>query len=601
LHPLALAAKNGHPDVVRVFLDAGVDANPPLGWHLKLKIDDREGYGVPEEAVEEDEEVLIPDPLLQFGNPLTFAIQNGHEDVVHLLIEHGVDLEFSPEIGNIQQPLKIAAEQGNLPIVRALFQKGCDPYIQENTGLNALDYAISQGNDLLQMFISAGVDFRIPGSPLSVAVDAGNAAGVRYLLEFGIDPNSPLEYGIHQSFCRAAELRHWEVAKIFLSMIDVDNFVSHAVKEDLVRFLIAAAHCGFEDQVKRCLRKEVPLKVSELSSWTESLQSALQAAVEQGHYSISQLLLNCGAKVYDPDIKKSPMVTAIDSNQIEMVKLLLDKWTSTELRSLKFWMSTALMNGRSEVARELLHRLKLLNVPKEWTQHFLVPSALSGGAKSVDLLLSDGAFLDPDSIEQIGMMFSAAEGGHFELLNIFLQAGFDVNAVDICLGYGHRNLLTTVLTARPVQGPAVAPEPMAELLLQRGANIEARNELTDETPLLYMASRTVSPQGALICERAARFLLQKGATMFFSSNRGRKPLVKAAMKGNVGIVRIFLEYLNMKCVSLDDIKPLVLEAMKTTHRDAAKLLSRWYWRRVYPSPPILEEGRPDLELKDDQP
>jgi ankyrin repeat protein len=136
--------------------------------------------------------------------------------------------------------------------------------------------------------------------------------------------------------------------------------------------------------------------------------------------------------------------------------------------------------------------------------------------------------------------------------------------------------------------------------LQQGADIEARNQLTDEAPLLYMAGRKGSLQGTLIRERAARFLLQKGANMFFTNNRGQKPLVKAAMKGNFGIVRIFLEYLDEECFPLDDIKPLILEAMKTTHRHSARLLSRWYWRRVYPPSSIPEEVTPELELEDDQ-
>lgn len=87
---------------------------------------------------------MIPDHIFEFRNPLTFAIENEHENVVYLLIEHGVDLEFSPEIINIDQPLIIAAQRRNLPIVRALLQKGCDLYIQENRGWSALDYAASK-------------------------------------------------------------------------------------------------------------------------------------------------------------------------------------------------------------------------------------------------------------------------------------------------------------------------------------------------------------------------------------------------------------------------------------------------------------------------
>lgn len=72
------------------------------------------------------------------------------------------------------------------------------------------------------------------------------------------------------------------------------------------------------------------------------------------------------------------------------------------------------------------------------------------------------------------------------------------------------------------------------------------------------------------------------------------------MKGNVGIVRIFLEYLDEKRAPLDDIRPLILEATKTTHRDSARPLSRWYWWRVYPPSPILEDETPKLDLENGQ-
>jgi hypothetical protein len=44
-------------------------------------------------------------------------------------------------------------------------------------------------------------------------------------------------------------------------------------------------------------------------------------------------------------------------------------------------------------------------------------------------------------------MFDAARSGKFDILLLFLQAGFDLNSVGARSGYGHMNLLTTVLTA----------------------------------------------------------------------------------------------------------------------------------------------------------
>jgi hypothetical protein len=73
--------------------------------------------------------------------------------------------------------------------------------------------------------------------------------------------------------------------------------------------------------------------------------------------------------------------------------------------------------------------------------------------------------------------------------------------------------------------------------------------------------------------------------MFYQGRRDQNPLVDAAVKGNTGVVRIMLEHLDVTGVPLAVSRPLVLSAMgKTTYRDVLKVLSRWYWPKVYPCP-----------------
>lgn len=189
------------------------------------------------------------------------------------------------------------------------------------------------------------------------------------------------------------------------------------------------------------------------------------------------------------------------------------------------------------------------------------------------------AFMIPKNSLHQEAMFEAVET-NLKILSYFMDAGFDANTVDPRRGYGRMNLLTRVLIA----GFHVPSHAAAKFLLERGADIDVRNPLTDETPLLFMAGRTGSPRGTRLRDAAAEFLLQQGANMFFTSNQVQKPLVKAAMKGNASIFRIFLEWLDKNSISLDDTKPLIMEAMKTEHREFAKVLSRWYWRRIYPCP-----------------
>lgn len=180
--------------------------------------------------------------------------------------------------------------------------------------------------------------------------------------------------------------------------------------------------------MKKCLDRDIPSEESANSSWYKPLSSALRAAAEEGHCSISRLLLDHGATVEEPVCQESPILSAIKSDEYEMFKLTLNKWTSIDEESfLKLWLTTALSEGRGEIARELFRRLEPRYITKEWKQNTLLPRVFSGGADTMSLLLNYDAFLDPENMSHIEKMFDAAKSGKIDILQLFLQAGFDVN------------------------------------------------------------------------------------------------------------------------------------------------------------------------------
>jgi hypothetical protein len=132
---LFLAARAGQIDMVRMLLDKGA----------KLEIGG--SYG---------------------RTPLLPAAENGHLDVIRLLLSRGADIECSAhEFG--WTCLKVAAYAKQLPAVKLLLEKGAK-----------LDARGEIGDD----------------NALAVAaLKSGNAAVVRYLLEQGIDFQTPAKNG----------------------------------------------------------------------------------------------------------------------------------------------------------------------------------------------------------------------------------------------------------------------------------------------------------------------------------------------------------------------------------------------------------------------
>jgi len=161
--------------VVKVFLDFGVDPNPRTGFHRESST--------------------------WYGNPLTAAAEHGHEEVVRLLADHGVDLEFSdihmysaypypgipviPDvIVEVEQPLCLATWKRHVPVVNFLLERGCNPHAegQEHT---AVSRAVFRDLDILKMFIEARPKLKLTNydpNPLEAAVEGGNVAAAKFLL-----------------------------------------------------------------------------------------------------------------------------------------------------------------------------------------------------------------------------------------------------------------------------------------------------------------------------------------------------------------------------------------------------------------------------------
>jgi truncated hemoglobin YjbI len=97
-------------------------------------------------------------PLYHAAN--TFGSPSGGDDVevVHLLIEHGADVNWASGPGRCT-PLHMAARRGNVGLARVLLEAGADPECQDSKGETPLRRAVNCGQQAMAEFlVSRGAD-----------------------------------------------------------------------------------------------------------------------------------------------------------------------------------------------------------------------------------------------------------------------------------------------------------------------------------------------------------------------------------------------------------------------------------------------------------
>ena len=151
--PLMSAVRSGHPDIIRILIEAGADI------HIR------------EEA------------------PLRTAVYLNLVETIEILIELGADIHASDNLA-----LRLAVEEGHLLVVECLMKNGacCQP-ANDNRLLSTLDVAVCAGNEpLLRVLIENGAPTgTITEASLMEAARLGRTHTFDFLLKCGVKIDTP--------------------------------------------------------------------------------------------------------------------------------------------------------------------------------------------------------------------------------------------------------------------------------------------------------------------------------------------------------------------------------------------------------------------------
>ena len=291
--PLSRAAREGHQNVVRLFLEQNdVDFNAQdchgrtsLSWaaekgHLEVVRVLLEKNGVELNSKDNEHEL----------SPLAWAVRAERFDVVKLLLEKtGVDLNSVDHHG--QTPLSWAAGEGFSKILKLLLEKDSVElnFKDIDHGLTPLGWAArNERVEVIKLLLEKdGVDVNAMDkngqTPFAWAARERNIETIMCFLEkTSVDLNSKDNEGF-TPLARAVQSRHGKIIKLLLQRHDIEvNTKNNCGRTPLS----LAAENGYVEIVKFLLKQ----KGIEINSRDDDNRTPLSWAVEKGHSGIIKVL-----------------------------------------------------------------------------------------------------------------------------------------------------------------------------------------------------------------------------------------------------------------------------------------------------------------------
>ena len=450
------------------------------------------------------------------GTPLRAAVIQGHEDLVRTLIIHGADVNLRYEeqdqsvlhlaLGSKcyeeqdQSVLHLALGSKNNAIFKLLLDAGAEKNIRTNHDQHVLILACKHGDaTLVGRLLASGVDVGVSGTklehsdhipyevatPLHAACANGHFSVVRLLVDHGADIEKTNESSA-TPLIAAVRANNLPVVRLLL---DAGADVNHAL--DVTALSEAAEKCELE------IVEEL-LSAGAIICDLSTKENALARACRSRHHIVAELLLaNLRGNKYEVEICHEALSAAIESDEREMVRLLLEHGLSPSFKMLR----CACRVGVQEVVRMLADTGIDVNEDDGEDEPLLHVAACHSKVDIVQFLISRGANTMLRSARYGSPLIAALEGTLAPNLRGFWQP-------ESCLSLA-MNL------------PRATPPP------------ETDEDIIEQ---LELRSREV-----LQCEQIVRMLLDEGAEMDTTIRKFGNVLHLASYMGREVIVRQLLE------------------------------------------------------------
>ena len=459
---------------------------------------------------------------------LHFACQKGKPDCVEMLLDAGSAINVCDDDDD-WTPLILATFCGQKEVLSLLLQKGCNVDAKsKELGRTALHFACQEGKlDCVEMLLDAGSAINVcddddDWTPLVFAAVYGQKEVLSLLLKGGalIDAKSKKlgRTALHFA-CQEGKLDCVEM------LLDAGSAINVCDDDDDWTPLVFAAFCG-QKEVLSLLLKGGALIDAKSKKFG---RTALHFACQEGKPDCVEMLLDAGSaiNVCDDVDDLTPLILAAYCGQKEVLSLLLQRGCNVDAKSKDLGRSAlhfACQGGKLDCVEILLDAGSAINVcddDDDWTP--LILATFCGQKEVLSLLLKRGANVDAKS-KKFGRtaLYWACQERKLDCVEMLLDAG---SAINVCDDDDCTPLVFAAFCGQ---------KEVLSLLLQRGANVDAKNKKLGCTAL-HVACK----EGKLDC---VEMLLDAGSAInVCDDDDDFIPLILAAFCGQKEVLSLLLQ------------------------------------------------------------
>ncbi|MCB1157831.1 MAG: ankyrin repeat domain-containing protein [Leptospiraceae bacterium] len=305
--------------------------------------------------------------LSLYGSPLHVAVKRGSKNLVKRLLEK----EANPDRRDSEgfTPLMLAAKLGKEEILQLLLSKGASrERLNPFTGMSALHYACLNGHEkTVALLIEKGssVNRQVPGNhskysgytPLHFASISGNVKTVQHLLNSGVLPFEEDAEG-NTALHIAASGHDPVILKLLLKRFSsFQRYPSPENKHKQTPLMFASENSlSF---VRLLLDYGASIREED-----EQGRTALFYALESNKEDIAKYLVLKGSEIQVEDIyRNTPLLIAVKHSNFEIARLLIDNKADANIQSRDNWgisnrwtpLMWAVHNKKRDLVKLLLH------------------------------------------------------------------------------------------------------------------------------------------------------------------------------------------------------------------------------------------------------